>query len=411
MNEGIHHVKCPHCGKPFSLESALEQEILGKMREQLEAEIRHNAEEEILAKSKIFQKELEEKSKKLKEVQIRESELLSKQTELLEKVENAGIDFQRRLMEERGKIKEQAEKIANSKAEVLYLEKEQKLRMEKEEIETALARKISHETEKIRSQEQMKQAELQKKLDDQIKLADEMKRKYEQGSMQIQGEVQELELEKLLKISFPDDNVIEVAKGQKGADCIQIIRNDLGSDCGKIIYESKRTRAWSNDWLGKLKTNMRTEVCDLAVIVTETLPKEIKRFGQLEGIWVCTFNEVQALAFLLRDSLIRISRVVSAQENKGEKTLMLYNYLTGNEFRQSIEAIVEAFGQMNTDLEDEKKRAMKQWAQREKQIQKVMENTVTMYGSVRGIAGGAVKAIRELEMGEDKLLDTLNTFA
>lgn len=404
MNDSIYNVKCPHCGKPFSIESALEKELSGKLREKIETEVRKIAEEEMQAKSKLFKKDLEEKSRILKEVQERESELLSKQTELLDKVENAGIDFQRRLIEEREKIKEQAEKMANSRAEVLYLEKEQNLRLEKEEMETALTRRVSEETERIRGQEQMKQAELQKKLDDQIKLANEMKRKYEQGSMQTQGEVQEVELEKLLKASFPDDNIIEVAKGQKGADCIQIIRNDLGRDCGKIIYESKRTKAWSNDWIAKLKTNMRMEVCDLALIVTETLPKEIKRFGQLDGIWVCTFKDVHALAFLMRESLIRINGAIVAQENKGEKTLMLYNYLTGNEFRQSVEAIVEAFSQMHTDLEDEKKRSLKQWAQREKQILKVMENTVSMYGSVRGIAGGAVKAIKELEMGEENLL-------
>ena len=224
--------------------------------------------------------------------------------------------------------------------------------------------------------------------------------------MQAQGEVQELELEKLLRASFPDDNILEVPKGQKGADCIQVVRNDFGKDCGMIIYESKRTKTWSNDWIDKLKLNMRMQGCDLPVLVTESFPKNLKRFGQIDGVWVCSFNDVSSIAFLMRDSLIRISHSVTAQENKGEKTMMLYNYLTGIEFRQSIEAIVEAFGQMHADLADEKKKTLKQWAQREKQIQKVMENTVSMYGSIRGIAGGAVKEIKELEMREDNLLDS-----
>jgi len=409
MDNKGYNVECPNCKHVFSIESALEQKLSDKIRSEIEATAKKKAEEEMQARSKQLQKDFEEKSKKLKELQTRESDLLLKQSELQEKVDSAGIEFQRRILEEREKIKEQAEKAAMSRAEVLFLEKEQKLRQEKEDMETSMVKKVSEETGKIRVQEQLKQAELQKKLDDQIKLADEMKRKYDQWSMQAQGEVQELELEKLLRASFPDDNILEVPKGQKGADCIQVVRNDFGKDCGMIIYESKRTKTWSNDWIDKLKLNMRMQGCDLPVLVTETFPKNFKRFGQIDGVWVCSFNDVYSIAHLMRDSLIRISHSVTAQENKGEKTMMLYNYLTGTEFRQSIEAIVEAFGQMHADLVDEKKKTLKQWAQREKQIQKVMENTVSMYGSVRGIAGGAVKEIKELEMREDNLLESPET--
>jgi len=261
----------------------------------------------------------------------------------------------------------------------------------------------------VRTQEQMKQAELQKQLDDNKKLIDEMKRKSEQGSMQTQGEVQELELESLLQKLYPMDIIEPVGKGVKGADCIQTIRNNFGMECGRIVYESKRTKAFAGDWTDKLKANMLTSKADTAILVTQVLPTGMTRFGKYEGVLVCTFEDVQALSLLLREQLMAISIAVATQENKGDKMVLLYKFLTGNEFRQQVEAIVEGFSCMKENLDREKKAMSKIWAEREKQIEKVIINTVHMYGNVKGIAGSAVQEIKQLELPamEDKNNDEL----
>jgi hypothetical protein len=215
--------------------------------------------------------------------------------------------------------------------------------------------------------------------------------------MQLQGEAQELVLEELLKITFPFDMIEEVGKGVKGADVIHTVRNNFGKECGKIIYESKRTKAFSDSWINKIKDDLRGQNADLAVIVTETMPKELDRFGVREGVWICTFQEIKSVSMILRDSLLKIHAVRISQENKGDKMQMLYDYLTGREFRQQMEAIVEGFTCMQEGLTKEKNVTQKLWKEREKQIEKVIQNTIDMYGSVRGIAGNAVGEIKQLE--------------
>ncbi len=149
---------------------------------------------------------------------------------------------------------------------------------------------------------------------------------------------------------------------------------------------------------------MRAKGATFGVLVTDAFPKDMERMGQKDGIWICSFEEFKGLCFVLRESVIQISHAVSTQENKGEKMVMLYDYLTSNEFRLQIEAIVEGFTQMAKDLETEK-RAMEQiWKKREKQIQKVLLNTTHMYGSVKGIAGNAIAEIKTLELPEGDAL-------
>ena len=243
----------------------------------------------------------------------------------------------------------------------------------------------------------LKIKELEKKLTDQAELVETMRRKAEQGSMQLQGEVLELALEELLKATFPLDSIEEVAKGVKGADCVQHIKNNMGDFCGKIIYESKRTKAFTNEWIEKLKRDMRAQQADIAVIVTETLPKDMDSFGFKDGVWICRFTDVKPLAFLLRDSLLKIHIALISQENKGEKMQMLYNYLTANEFRQNIEAVVEGFLALKDGITREKIQMEKIWKEREKQLDKVLLNTTQFYGSIKGIAGNAVGDLKMLE--------------
>ncbi len=204
-------------------------------------------------------------------------------------------------------------------------------------------------------------------------------------------------LEEMLRAAFPFDLVEEVAKGVRGADCVQHVRNGVGQVCGKIIYESKRTKAFTAEWIEKLKHDMRATQADLAVIVTETLPREMTTFGFRDGVWICRFGEVKPLALLLRDSLVRVYGAVASQENRGEKMQLLYDYLTDTEFRQNIEAVVEGFMSLRDSITREKVQMEKLWKEREKQLDKVLLNTTQFYGSIKGIAGNAVGELRMLE--------------
>lgn len=221
--------------------------------------------------------------------------------------------------------------------------------------------------------------------------------------MQLQGEIQELALEEILKRTFVYDTIEEVGKGIRGADAIQTVINEFGQICGKIVFESKRTQNWSEAWIEKLKDDQRALGAEIAVLVTQVMPKDMERFGQKEGIWVCNYQEVVSLVFVLRQILLKTQSVKSIQENKTDKMGLLYNYLTGTQFRQQLEAIVEGFSSMKEELEREKRAMKKIWKEREVQIEKVIDNTIDMYGSIKGIAGNAIAPIQHLELPEGEI--------
>lgn len=218
--------------------------------------------------------------------------------------------------------------------------------------------------------------------------------------MQTQGEVLELDLESLLKSQFPVDEIEPVPKGIKGADIVQRVHDRGGRFCGTIIWESKHTKAWNDGWLSKLKDDQREVKAEIAVLVTETMPKGIERFSQVGGVWVTSYVLSIALASVLRTSLIDLAQLKSSLVGKSEKMEVLYNYLSGSEFRQRIEAIVESFQSMKEDLEQEKRATVKMWAKREKQIERVVTNTAGMYGDMEGIIGTSLPHIRSLELTE-----------
>lgn len=386
-------IKCPNCSHEFEATDAFRDEVQKDLNLKAK-EWQAKKEEEFRKKEEGFQKEL--------------AESLAKQKTLIEDGIRKSIagDFETKLkmLAETNAANEEKLKEARQK-ELEFLKKEQALKDKEAELEISLQKKLNEErstiTETIKKQEQEKNSlkikELEKQLDDSKKLAEEMQRKAEQGSMQLQGEVLELAIEELLKSSFPFDTIEEVGKGVKGADCIQHVRNNLGQPCGKIIYESKRTKAFTNEWIDKLKVDMRATQADIAVIVSEVLPKDMDHFGMKDGIWICRFTDIKALAFLLRDSLIKIHGALATQDNKGDKMQLLYNYLTGNEFKLQIEAIVEGFVALKDGITREKIQMEKIWKEREKQLEKVLLNTTHFYGSVKGIAGSAVGDIKLLE--------------
>ncbi len=283
------------------------------------------------------------------------------------------------------------------------------LENDKRAFELEKQRQLDAERDKIREDAQkkaeedmhLKILEKDKQLQDAMKANLELQRKLQQGSQQTQGEVLELELEELLKGWFTHDTIEPVPKGINGADVMQKVISNSGQQCGSIAWESKHTKAWSEQWVSKLKEDQRKIGADVAVIVTEMLPKDIKNFAYRDGVWIADQNSIFGLATALRIQLIQTTTIKLANVGKNEKMEVLYGYLSGTEFRHKVEAIVEAFVGMKQDLEKERRAMTRIWAKREKQIEQVVTNTAGMYGDVQGLLGTAIQPIAALETGPD----------
>ncbi len=407
-------VKCPSCGHSFPLEEAIGKEYEKELRDKMIA-WQKKKDEEFLKKEEDFK--VQQKALSLKY----EQQLAQEKINLEEAVRKSiSIDFENKLsfLENANKENQEKLKLAGQK-ELEFLKKEQELKTRAEEMEIEIQRKMQAErnqiVEQIKKQEleknqlketehQLRIKEFEKQLEDQKKLVDEMRRKAEQGSMQLQGEVQELILEEVLRVTFPFDEIGEVGKGVRGADCIQVVRNKFGQDCGKIIYESKRTKDFASDWIDKLKKDMRKEGVDVAVIVTQTYPKGMTCFGERDGVWICSFEEVKAVAYVLRDGILRLYNSSKSQENRGDKMHMLYDYLTGTEFSEQWKAIREGYMSMRLSIHRERDAMEKMWKMREKQLDKVLLNASSIKGSIEGIAGADTISLSLTGEEDDPLL-------
>lgn len=410
-------INCPECGKEINVSDILYHQVQDKLSKDFEAK-NAQKDKDLQKKLKDLQTEREQLAKDKEAIQQKvDSEVKSKLTaektkleksirnDLKEETSEQIQSLTKELELKSGQVKE----LNKTKAEV------EKLKREKDELrdtvvlekEKEFSEKLKDEKIKIKKQvdeaSTMKIKELEKQLEVQKELAEEMKRKAEQGSMQLQGEVQELAIEEILANLFPFDLISEVGKGVKGADVIQTVRNKIGTDCGTILYESKRTKSFSNDWITKLKTDAVATKADICIIVTEALPDGIDRIGQKDGVWICSFNDFKGLVLVLRESLIKINDAYSSQTNKGEKMQMLYDYLTSTEFRLQVGAIIEGF----TDLQNgyiQEKRAMERiWKQREKQLEKVLLNTNHFIGSIKGIAGSSIPDLKQIGSADNIL--------
>lgn len=401
-------IKCPQCGQQFPMEDAVADDYKRELREKMSNYIKQK-DEELLKKQEAF----------LRKEQLMQQQMQQKETEYAGKLADEKLKMQKSLeeslrksisadFENQVKLLQQTNqdiemKLQSARDKQLeYLKKEQELKNKEQEMEIHIQQtlikerqKISEEVRKLEEQRiqsketeyQLKVKEMEKQLEDQKKLVDEMKRKAEQGSMQMQGEVQELLLEDMLKASFPFDMITEVGKGIRGADCVQTIRNQFGQECGKIIYESKRAQHFANDWIEKLKAEMRTQGADVAVIVTQAMPRDMVQFGEKNGVWICSFAEVRPLTHILRDGIIKVFSAARSQENKGDKMHLLYDYLTGQEFAEQWKAIREGFLSMRISIQKERDAMEKLWKAREKHLEKVLLNAAHIRGSIEGIAG------------------------
>ena len=306
-----------------------------------------------------------------------------------------------------GQLADKDKKLANAQQTELELRKQRReLEEQKAAFELEIARKMDAEREQIKSavlktadeSHRLKEAEKDKQITDLRQTIDELKRKAEQGSQQLQGEVLELELERLLRERFPHDQVTAVPKGIHGGDVIHEILTPAELPCGTILWEFKRTKTWSNAWIDKLKGDQRAAKADVAIIVSTTMPKDYSTFVHMDGVWVTSRDCLIGVATALRMGLLRLAEAKQAADGKHGKMEALYNYLSGHEFKHRVEAIVEAFSTMRTELEQEKKAMTKIWAKREKQLEQVLASTTGMHGDLAGIIGGALPAIESIEL-------------
>jgi hypothetical protein len=304
---------------------------------------------------------LQQRDAKLAEAQQAQADLIRKQRELDDAKREMELTIQKQVQAELGTVRDQA----------------------KQEAETALTLRVREKEEQI--------ASMQRQIED-------LRRKAEQGSQQLQGEVQELALEGLLRQKFPRDAFEPVPKGEFGGDLIQHVIGLAGQICGSILWEAKRTKNWSDGWLAKVRDDQRAAKADIAIIVSHALPKGLQTFDQIDGVWVTEPRCAVAVAIALRESLIALAAARIAREGEQTKMELVYQYLTGPRFRHRIEAVVERFSEMQEDLDRERKTMMRLWAKREEQIHGVVESTAGLYGDLQGIAGRSLLEIEGLEI-------------
>jgi len=422
-------IKCPQCGKEINVSEIIRLQLEDEYKKNF-AELKANSEKEFSLKmSELEKKELEFENRKKQENVIflkrLSHEISKKEVEIKKQIEDDNSNRIKLMNDELNKKSDELKDLNKTKIEIeqlkrdkeelalkITLEKEkelnEKLKVEKEKIQKLAQDKYNEEfektKEKIETDYLLKIKEKDKIIEDQKRLTEEMKRRQEQGSMQLQGEVQELAIEEILRSIFPFDEITEVPKGISGADVIQRVRNRYGQEVGKIVFESKRTKAFSNEWIQKLKSDAVLVKADICVLVTEAMPDGVDKIGQKEGVWICSFNDFKGLVMVIRESLIKINEAFSSQINKGEKMQMLYDYFMSNEFFMQVGAISDGFSELRKGYMQERNTMEKIWKQREKQLDKVLLNTNHFIGSIQGIGGNSI-TIKQIEERKSLMLE------
>ncbi len=397
MNDSI---TCPNCKQSIPLTEAISHQIDEKYKQEIAKITSENTKE---------RERLIELSKK-RIAEEKEKTAIELEAKLRIKIKE---DMEFKVKDTENESKELKEQKKELQDQLLELTKStRKLQDENRTKELEMQKEFAAEQEKIREQEQkrlqeeykLKDLEKEKKLQDAIRANEDLRRKLEQSSQQMQGEVLELAIEELLKKEFPFDEITEVPKGVNGADIIQIVKNRGGMVCGQIIWETKRTKSWSIGWVTKLKEDQRVVKAEIAVLVSQILPQHIEHFGMEQGVWVCNFPYIIGIAHALRTQLLEIASVKSAQQGQSGKMELLYGYVTSIEFRHRVEAILEAFTNMQLEIEKERRWFGQKWSREEKNLRKVLDTTVGMHGDLQSIMGKSLespKGIASLDEPKD----------
>lgn len=405
---------CPNCSTEIKLTESLAAPLIQTVRKEYEAKISQKeadvakresdlrAQQEAVNEAKAKIDEQVAEKLKLERASIVEEEAkkarLALATDLEAKAKELG-ELQEVLKQRDEKLKEAQQ------AQAELLRKQRELDDAKRELDLTIEKRVQASVEDVRKKAKqeaeeglkLKVAEKEEQISSMQRQIEDLKRKAEQGSQQLQGEVLELALETTLSTKFPLDSIEPVPKGEYGGDVLQKVVGPTGQACGAILWESKRTKNWSDGWLPKLREDQRAARAELAVLISNAMPKGIDSFGQIDGVWITHPRYAMPLVIALRQSLMEVANTRQAQEGQETKMELVYQYLTGPRFRHRVEAIVEKFSDMQADLDRERKSMTRLWAKREAQIQGVIESTVGMYGDLQGIAGRALQEIEGLE--------------
>ncbi len=412
MNTNHSSIKCPNCGTDVNIEEGIYSQMKSKFDGDIAIERKkyqqamydlNFQQEQLQEKEKHFEKKLStELETKLSEAKLKLQESMTKDIKATLIAENS-LQI-KQLQDELSTKSKQVQELNESKAKIAKLQRDNQEIESKVKADSQIELNKLLDAQKLQSQkdaQELNDSKLKIKdeqLDQVRKQLDDALRKAEQGSQQIQGEAQEKSIESFLELTFKYDDVQEVKKGAFGADCIQTINTPDFNSCGKICYESKNTKTFSNDWIKKLKQDMLDAGADVGVLVTTVLPKEMDRMGFIDGVWVCNYDEFKGSAALIRDGVIGVYKASKSQENRADKTSLLYSYFTGKEFSMQLASIVEGFVQMQTELDKQRRSVMASWKRQQKYIDSVLINTTNMYGSIKGIAGNAIADIQTLEL-------------
>lgn len=420
-------ITCPNCKTEIKLTESLAAPLIESTRKQFEQQLAKKNSEIIQREQAMRgrEKQLIEDKRKLEDLvasQVAEqlkterARVIAEESRKAKLASAAELESKaHELIELQEVLKVREEKLAQAQqAQAELIKKQRELDDAKRELELTVAKRVQDGLIEVRSlakkeaeeEQKFKVMEKEQTIAAMQKQIEDLKRRAEQGSQQLQGEVQELELENLLRIKFPYDAIEPVPKGEYGGDVLHRVVGAGGQPCGVILWEFKRTKNWSDVWLVKLRDDQRAAKAEIAIIVSHSLPKGIETFELIEGVWVAHPRAALPVAMILRQSLLEVALARQSSEGQQTKTEMVYQYLTGPRFRQRVEAIVEAFSTLQEDLERERKVIMKQWAKREEQIERVMTATVGMYGDLQGIAGKSLQEIEGLELAALEVRDT-----
>ena len=412
-------ITCPNCKTAIRLTESLAAPLIAATRQQYEQQLTQKDEEIAKREQGLREKEkLVAEAKRTLDEQIADqvaaqlkterAHVIAEESKKAKIASAAELDAKaRELVELQEVLKSREEKLAEAqKAQAELIKKQRELDDAKRELELTVEKRVQDglgEARALAKREaeeglKLKVMEKDQTISSMQQTIEELKRKAEQGSQQLQGEVQELELENLLRVKFPFDSIEPVAKGEFGGDVLQRVVSSTGQQCGSILWESKRTKNWSDAWLTKLREDQRTAKAEISVLVSQVLPKGIDAFDVVDGVWVTSPRAAIPVATVLRNTLLQVSMARQVGEGQQTKTEMVYQYLTGPRFRHRVEAIVEAFSSMKDDLDKERKAILKQWAKREEQIERVLQATVGMYGDLQGIAGKTLQEIEGLDI-------------
>lgn len=417
-------ITCPNCKTEIKLTESLAAPLLAATKQEFEKRLAQKDADIVKREATLREQEAAlTKAKEAIDDQVAEklkqerSKIAAEEAKKAKLVAANELEQKTKEINELGEVLKQRDvKLAEAQqAQADLIRKQRELDDAKRELELTVEKRIQEglaatreqARKEVEEQQKLKVAEKEQTILAMQKQIEELKRRAEQGSQQLQGEVQELELENLLRSKFPFDTIEPVPKGEFGGDALQRVVSPGGQACGTILWESKRTKNWSDGWLTKLREDQRTAKAEIAVLVTQVLPKGVESFDVVDGVWVTSPRTAMPVAAVLRQSLMEIAMARQASEGQQTKTEMVYQYLTGPRFRHRMEAIVEAFSTMQEDLDKERKAIMKQWAKREEQIERVMGATVGMYGDLQGIAGKSLQEIEGLELVALNAPDTL----